>query len=158
VCDLGSGEITSEIAAFLYVVVDESRQSEVVFPAALTEILDGPRADLARLMKMLIADVQTAAATLDVHKRIHPEDFICLADEIAIGFGDTFGWFRAGGFLHGFLMERQMKALSLLDEHFGSFSGQNHADLWTEEAIQHSPTWTRVRELAHDALVTLGVR
>lgn len=157
-CDLGRGDTTSELAAFLYVIVDESRQSEVVFPNAPTELPDGPRADLARNMKMLIGDVQTAAATFDVQKTIHPEDFACLADEIAIGFSESLRWFRVGGFLHGFLMEGQLSVLSQLDEHFSSFSGQHHADLWTEEAIQSSPTWARVRVLAHDVLVTLGVR
>jgi hypothetical protein len=158
VADLDRSDPTSDLAAFLYVVVDESRQSDVVFPNAPTELPEGPRADLARNLKMLIADVQIAAATLSVQRTIHPEDFISLADEIAIGFSESMRWFRVGGFLHGFLMERQLNALSRLDEHFDSFSGQSHAELWTEEAIESSPTWARVRELAHSALVTLGVR
>lgn len=158
VADLGGGDITSELAAYLYVVVDESKQSDVVFPNAPTELPDGPRADIARNLKMLIGDVQTAAATLSVQKTIHPEDFISLADEIAIGFSESLRWFRVGGFLHGFLMERQLNTLSRLDEHFDSFSGESHAELWTEEAIESSPTWARVRELAKCALIALGVR
>ncbi len=158
VADLERSDPTSDLAAFLYVVVDESRQSDVVFPNAPTELPEGPRADLARNLKMLIADVQIAATTLSVQKTIHPEDFISLADEIAIGFSESLRWFRVGGFLHGFLMERQLNALSRLDVHFDSFSGQSHAELWTEEAIESSPTWARVRELAHSVLVTMGVR
>jgi hypothetical protein len=43
-------------------------------------------------------------------------------------------------------------ALHALDDHFGSFSGQENAARWTEDALYSDPAWAEARRLARAIL------
>jgi len=51
----------------------------------------------------------------------------------------------------GVLSDEATKSLEKLDHALQAISGQEHADLWTADALRHAPEWARIRQLAGDA-------
>lgn len=155
--DLAGRDPRDDLLTLFYVVIDESMRHEMTRPLAPTELEDEPRIGLGRSLKHLIYHTQVVAAPFDVQRREIPEDFVCLANEVATDVTWPAEWFQEGFFLHGLLMDRQLVAVVELDRWFGSFSGPPHAHLWTDEALRDAPEWVRAKELARNVLVTLGI-
>lgn len=72
------------------------------------------------------------------------------ADELALEFSDALGLVQEQ------LDEDARTASSRLDRHLEEMSGGERAELWTVAALHAAPEWTRVRQLAHEALRALG--
>lgn len=79
-------------------------------------------------------------------------DFVCVADELALAFEEAVR--RLGG------LERLSfvgsEAVRAVDEQLERMSGQEHAELWTDEALERSPEWETLRGIAQAALTALG--
>lgn len=157
VCTVPEAKLVDDLTTLLYITIDEARQHKLASPLSATELDNGPRLDLGRSLKWLIHDTQVVAAPYPIQRQAIPERFVVLADEVALEFSDRFEWFLPGFFLHGLLMERQVRALTLIQDWLGSYSGQANALLWTEDALQTAPEWSRARELARQALAFFGV-
>ena len=68
-------------------------------------------------------------------------------------------------FVHAFvgnfrkeISQSQRDALLAVDAMLQGMSGQEHAELWTEEAVVSHPKWESIRVLAREALAALGWR
>ena len=76
------------------------------------------------------------------------------ADELALEFDDGFTlldqFVRAG-----WLGERVVEQLQVLDGLLNEMSGPDNADLWTLESLETSPRWEAVRASARSALLAM---
>ena len=77
---------------------------------------------------------------------------ICTADEIAL---DLNHWFEVARDW-GLLEPPVAVVIEEIDREFEAMSGQEHAELWTEEALGTSPEWQKQRERARKALELMG--
>lgn len=72
-------------------------------------------------------------------------------DELALVFSDHYvpvqNWYAELG-----IDEQAAVALAKLDQQLDSFSGVEHAGLWTYEALENAAQWRVVRDLAAKAL------
>jgi len=69
-----------------------------------------------------------------------------LADELALEFSDLLP------VVQDTLDESARRVARRLDEYLVGFSGEANAELWTVDALERAPEWTRVRDLANELL------
>lgn len=147
----------NQLTIIFYLAIEETLAQSLPWRPGATALEEGEPLYLGRLIKWLIADTQVVAAPFLVQRQAIPEDFVRLADEIALEFAERLRWFKPGGFLHGLLMERQLAALTRVADWLESFSGQTNAEFWTDQALQSAPQWSRARELAKEALAIFAI-
>ena len=87
--------------------------------------------------------VQALALPASEQIRLFPS-FVCVADELALDFSHWFEVASDGGEL----TSEQRVALQHLDDTLAAFSGSEHPDVWTEEALHAHPTWVQFRQQA----------
>jgi hypothetical protein len=75
-------------------------------------------------------------------------------DELALEYDDIAASAESM-FKEGELDNHQCNCVKQLNEFLAQFSGQNHADLWTPEALSSAPQWEQVRRMAADCLKQL---
>ena len=76
------------------------------------------------------------------------------ADELALDY-ENFVHAYLGNFRDE-ILQSQRDALLAVDTMLQGMSGQENAELWTEEAVVSHPKWESVRYLAREALAALG--
>jgi AAA+ ATPase superfamily predicted ATPase len=76
------------------------------------------------------------------------------AEELALDY-DNFVHAYLGNFRDK-ISQSQRDALLAIDAMLQGMSGQENAELWTEDAVVNHPKWESVRVLARDALAALG--
>jgi len=78
------------------------------------------------------------------------------ADELALEFDSVY---RLLGECLGRreITEAQVSSVIALNEYLREMGGEENADLWTPEALESSEKWSRVRELAEEALFSFGM-
>jgi hypothetical protein len=113
------------------------------------------RAELARVLTVLAQPWESQVAYL------HSLDVVpvgangrATVDELALDL-DTiapaaYGWEAEGDFT-----AEELEGVRTLDRTLAAMSGQQHADLWTEQALRVAPEWANVRERARRALASL---
>ena len=107
-------------------------------------------------LQRLVDALRLAASDYETQVRALPPDQVCTADEIAITYGDSF--LLAGQILSaGLITQRQYDELKALDGFFSAMSGQEHAELWTLDALREGAEWMEVRTRARKLLDVLGV-
>lgn len=103
------------------------------------------REELVWALRWLAADPEAALA-------VGREIPICTADEIALDINESYEVAREWG-----LLEAPVAALlEEIDRDFEAMSGQEHAELWTDEALATSPEWQKQRDRARRALALMG--
>ena len=73
-------------------------------------------------------------------------------DEIALGLEDDWDVIQANGYYD----EATRARIAEIDALFGSISGQEHEERWTDEALRVDPIWREAREKARALLTALG--
>jgi hypothetical protein len=154
---IGGGDPRDRLTILFYITVDEARHHALTRPAAPTELADEPDIALSRWLKQLMYHTQLVAAAFEVQREEIPEHFVSLADEVFETFTEWVRHFRAGEFLCGLLMERQLAPLIRTDDWLRSLIGPANAELWTDHALRKAPQWAHTRILAAEATRTLGV-
>lgn len=97
--------------------------------------------------------VQALAQPSEVQRQLYP-DFVCVGDELALGFDDACRAFRSAS---PQLSESQAGALAALDELLDDLSAPDRADFWLDpERLASDPAWARVRAAARAVLVAFG--
>jgi hypothetical protein len=82
-------------------------------------------------------------------------DFVCKADELALEFDEHARPILDGEYQD--LSTEQAATLLALDQYLESMSGGGaNAENWTEDALQASPAWEVIRDLARAALAAFG--
>ncbi len=149
---------TNQLTTTFYITLEESLAQSISWQPGATEVEEGAPLHLSQMIRRLVAETQVVASPFSVQRQAIPEDFVCLAEEVALCFMDCVEWFMPErGFLHGLLMERQLAALVLVDGWFRSLWGQSNATLWTDEALQTAPQWNHARELAKESLQLFAI-
>jgi hypothetical protein len=112
-----------------------------------------PRAFLERVVDAL----RLAALSADDQVAALP-DFVHVPDEVALLYEDA--WVLVPQIREaGLLTDDEYGALERLDRHYDDMSSAPDKDwLWTLEAMKRDDRWTKSRQLAVDALATLGRR
>lgn len=146
-----------DLTMLFYLVIDESRETNLANPWGHTEPQWGPRFDLGRSLKWLIRDTQVAAAPYSIQRETIPEQFADLPFEVIDDLITRVDWFRKGGYLHGLLRESQLAALDRVTEWIAPFLNEANERLWSEDAMQTEPEWTQARQLAAETLTLFGV-
>lgn len=76
---------------------------------------------------------------------------VSAVDELALALDDVF-WVARKAFEQGQLGQDELTALEALNTKLDEISGETNASLWTADALQNSPEWESIRQLAHTAL------
>ena len=116
---------------------------------------DDVRAELTRVLTVLAQPWDAQVAYL------HALDVVpaganvwATVDELALDLDAiapaAYGWEAEGDFT-----AEELEGVRALDRALAAMSGQQHADLWTEQALRVAPEWANVRELARHALAAL---
>src|SRR5262245_23627157 len=95
--------------------------------------------------------LQALAQPPDVQPTLFP-DFVVVADELALEFDN---WYRATIWRDGFTTA-QKSALAAVDQFLAQMSDAKNSELWQIEALINRPEWQQVRQLAVEALQSLG--
>lgn len=106
------------------------------------------------VMKDLEWIIRALAQTADVQIALFPA-FVCVADELALDFDEHYQRFVGEGCSASVGSEAK-QAMEALDRHLSSFSGPEHAELWTDEALRHAPEWRQTRQLAREIIARMG--
>lgn len=105
---------------------------------------------------MLLDAIRLVASDFDTQVRALPPEMVCTADEIAITYGDCF--LLADQIVSAGLITAQVyNELKVLDDLFERMSGQDHANLWTLDALRNGAEWKMIRAKAAELLDRLGV-
>lgn len=153
-----AGNPIDELTILFYETIESVRTASLPWQPDSTGVREGEPRHIGLLLSRLLVNTMVVALPFDVQRRAIPEDFVCLAEEVATDFSECVAWFLPERrFLHGLLMERQLQALLRADSWLGSFSGQDNAAMWTDDALRVSPHWARARELAKEALALFAI-
>ena len=74
-------------------------------------------------------------------------------DELALAFDESY-WTVNEAFTRNQMSRDELKALSNLNGCLNRMSGEEHADLWTQEALNNGDEWIEVRRLATKAILS----
>lgn len=108
----------------------------------------GLREMLVWAVRWVAADSDAALAPL----RDSKGTVVMEPDEIALTLDDA--WLPSQG--QALIPEKAEAVVAEIDRVFGTISGAEHSDLWTEEAVKSSAIWSRQRSLARTALDLMG--
>jgi hypothetical protein len=106
------------------------------------------------MIQRLITTLQALAAPAET-QRGRFRELGAKADEVALDYADA--WLTARQCPGLEWTVEQQHLLDELDTLLAGMSGQAHAALWTDEALRQDPEWARVRAVAKQALLALGV-
>jgi hypothetical protein len=108
----------------------------------------------ASFLEMLVDALRLAALSPNEQIAALP-DFVDVPFEIAQTYNDA--WVLAPQIREaGLLTADQYASLERIDRLFEEMSDASLEDLWTIEAVRKDPLWERSRELATEALSSLG--
>ena len=105
----------------------------------------------AGLFRLLYEALRNVAADADAQVNLLETDALWHVDEFALDHNNA----AHAAIEQGLLTEQQTRAVLALDKLFDQMSGQDHAALWTEEALRSAPEWVEARTLAAEALRSL---
>jgi hypothetical protein len=94
--------------------------------------------------------VRALAQPSEIQTRLFPS-FVETADELALDFEEQLQCMADAGALAR-LSAAQRHSIAELDDFLRMMSGPDHAEYWTDAALQHSPQWKTVRELSRQVL------
>jgi hypothetical protein len=97
--------------------------------------------------------IQAIAQDAHVQRSLFPH-FVCVADELALDFAEHHGAFEDSASAAS-LTPAQRESIRALDRALDAMSGPEHADLWTDEALDRAPEWTALRTLARTVLARM---
>jgi hypothetical protein len=106
---------------------------------------------MASALEQLKWSLQALALPPATQHRLFPT-FVCVADELALDFDDSL---KAATPQASFT-PAQRAALAALDDLLAQMSGQQHAEFWTDSALENHSTWQQIRDLARRALDVFG--
>jgi hypothetical protein len=79
--------------------------------------------------------------------------FVEVADELALDFEEKYRELPSVTFL---FTPEQVQAVEALDKALEAMSGPAHNELWTMEALDRSPKWDHIRQLAGQLIRAMG--
>ena len=106
---------------------------------------------MASTLEQLKWSLQALALPAPTQHALFPT-FVCVADELALDFNDSLKVATP----QVSLTPEQRVALTVLDDLLSQMSGQQHAEFWTDSALESHPTWQQIHDLARRALDTFG--
>lgn len=109
-----------------------------------------------RKLNMIQLKKAVRVAALPAHRQI--ESFPPSVDipfEIADEFDNWCRWALRGAHAPQ-LTDQQRSALIALDKRLDEMSGEEHAELWSEDALRSRPEWDEVRDEAREILDLFG--
>lgn len=110
---------------------------------------------LAWCLQQLQQSVQALALPATAQLALFP-DFVCKADELALGFDNW--WLCVSSRATGALTEDQQRLLQEIDSQLSHMSGAANSQLWTDDALRTDSAWQKVRELAQQLLSALDCK
>lgn len=110
--------------------------------------------DLRRILTRLASDSNTQ---LEYLSSLGPNKVAPGVDELALELDDVAPMLRRL-VASGYLSNHAAQSVEAVSDRLAGMSGQNHAELWTPDALRTSDDWTTVRRLAAEALQQLGDR
>lgn len=101
----------------------------------------------------LIETLQALAAEYKVQKEAFPS-YVCLSDELVLNFDDRYLFLDQYKF-HKIIDSKQEEILKNLNIQISILS--KNENLWTDDALQNSKEWEKIRQLAKQTLQALSI-
>lgn len=122
---------------------------------ASRELSNSDMPELAKLnMSQLLKSVRRAALPAEEQIASFPNG-VAIEDEIAIDF-DSYCQWALEGYQAPKLSNEQRTSLLALNTRLDEMSGQQNADLWTDDALRTRAEWEQVRSDARKILDVFG--
>lgn len=103
----------------------------------------------------LVQALRLLAAPPEQLRQLFP-DFVDIPDELALEL-DHWLVFGVHFVSQGLISGEQLHDMQSIDDVFGAFSGKQHSEFWTMEAVSSSEVWEQLRQKAKSILASMGV-